>query len=87
MDKPLVDLSIERNTENHREEDTMKNSTAQIAKAGLVVLTIVCMAVISKVPFINENPVISIVVGVALAIVMGNLMKLVSRKQREHATN
>jgi ABC-type uncharacterized transport system permease subunit len=65
----------------------MKNSTAQIAKAGIVVLTIVCMAVISKVPFIHENPVVSIVAGVALAIVMGNLMKVVSRKQREHATN
>lgn len=65
----------------------MKNSTAQIAKAGLVVLTIVCMAAISKVPFIHENPVVSIVTGVVLAIVMGNLMKVVSRKQREHAAN
>lgn len=65
----------------------MKNSTAQIAKAGLVVLTIVCMAVISEIPGVTGNPVVSILVGVALAVVMGNLMKVVSRKQRERAAN
>lgn len=77
----------EKHREHQREESTMKNSTAQIAKAGIVALTIVCMAVISKVPFIHENPAVSIVTGVALAIVMGSLMKVVSRKQRESVTN
>lgn len=65
----------------------MKNFTANVAKAGIVVLTIVCMMVMDKVSFIHENPVVSILAGVALAVVMGNLMTVVSRKQREHAAN
>jgi ABC-type uncharacterized transport system permease subunit len=65
----------------------MKNSTAKVAKAGIVVLTIVCMVVINKVPFINENPVVGILTGVALALVLGNLMKVVSQKQREANAN
>jgi hypothetical protein len=65
----------------------MKNSTAQIAKVSIFVLTIACMAVTSKLPVIAANPVVSIAAGITLAIVMGNLLKVVSRKQRERVSN
>lgn len=65
----------------------MKNSTAKIAKVALVVLTIVCMEFISKTFNLNENPIIAIISGVVLAVIMGNLMKVVSRKQRENAAS
>lgn len=65
----------------------MKNSTAKFAKVIIIALTIGCMMMMDKVSFIHENPVVSILAGVALAVVMGNLMTVVSRKQREHAAN